>query len=174
MRMVVAENDPTLGTFLKRSFEAENYIVDLAVDLDTGRTVEAGNYDAALLDFNNPSEQSLDLLRRVRSRSPFLPIVVLTTRAGAENCVTMLDSGADDLMLKPFAFSELSARMRALLRRGSCPAGAVLRIDDLELNRIEHTVQRAGRQIDLTPKEFALLDYLIRNAAPSRHSPADY
>jgi DNA-binding response OmpR family regulator len=164
MRMVVSENDPELGTFLKQSFEAENYVVDLAADQDTERAVEAKNYDAALLDFNEPSEQSLDVLRQVRSRQPNLPIVVLTSRAGAENCVSMLDSGADDLILKPFIFSELSARMRALLRRGSRPADAVLRVDDLELSRIEHTVRRAGRRIDLTPKEFSLLEYLMCHA----------
>jgi two-component system copper resistance phosphate regulon response regulator CusR len=164
MRMVVAENDPALGTFLKRSFEAENYVVDLAADQDTERAVEAGNYDAALLDFNEPSAQSLDVLRQVRSRRPHLPIVVLTSRAGAENCVSMLDSGADDLLLKPFVFSELSARMRALLRRGGQTPDAVLRVHDLELSRIEHTVKRAGARVELTPKEFALLEYLMRNA----------
>jgi two-component system copper resistance phosphate regulon response regulator CusR len=164
MRIVIAGNDSALGAFLKSSFEAENYVVDLAADRDADRAVAAGSYDAALLDLNEPCEQGLGVLRQVRSRRPHLPIVVLTSRAGAENCVSVLDSGADDLLLKPFDFSELSARMRALLRRGNIPSDAVLRVEDLELSRIEHTVQRASRKIDLTPKEFALLEYLMRNA----------
>jgi two-component system copper resistance phosphate regulon response regulator CusR len=163
MRIVVAGNDPSLGTFLKRSFEAENYVVDLAADQDAERAVEAVNYDAALLDFNEPSSHSLDVLRQVRSRRPYLPVVVLTSRAGAENCVSMLDSGADDLILKPFVFSELSARIRALLRRGAQTPDAVLRVHDLELSRIEHTVKRGGERVQLTPKEFALLEYLMSN-----------
>src|ERR1700689_899837 len=108
MRMVVSENDPELGTFLKQSFEAENYVVDLAADQDAERAVEAGNYDAALLDFNEPSAQSLAVVPPVRAGGPPLPIVVLTSRSGAEICVSTLDSGADDLLLKPFVFSELS------------------------------------------------------------------
>src|SRR5271156_6378230 len=116
MRMVVSENDPVLGIFLKRSFEAENYLVDLAADQDAQRAVEAGNYDAAVLDFNVPCDRNLVVLRQVRSRHPYLPIVVLASRAGAEDLINMLDSGADELVLKPFVFSELSARVRALLR----------------------------------------------------------
>jgi DNA-binding response OmpR family regulator len=165
MRMVVSENDPVLGIFLKRSFEAENYIVDLAADLDAQRAVEAGNYDAAVLDLNVPCDRSLDVLRQLRSRHPYLPIVVLASRAGAEDHVNMLDSGADELVLKPFAFSELSARVRALLRRGSRAADTVLRVDDLELSRVERVVRRGGKRIELTPKEFGLLEYLMRNAS---------
>ncbi len=166
MRMVVSENDPVLGTFLKRSFEAENYVVDHAAEQDAQRAVEAGNYDAAVLDLNAPCDRNLDVLRKVRSRHPYLPIVVLSSQARAGRIhVNMLDSGADELVLKPFVFSELSARMRALLRRGNRPADAVLRVDDLELSRVERIVRRGGRRIDLTPKEFGLLEYLMRNAS---------
>jgi DNA-binding response OmpR family regulator len=168
MHIVIAGNDPTLGASLQHSFETENYIVDLAPDSDVAlaveHTVAAEDYDAALLDLNEPCEHSLSVLRQVRSRRPHLPILVLTNRVDSENFVSLLDAGADDLVLKPFVFSELSARLRALLRRGSRSADAVLRVEDLELSRIEHSVRRAGKKIDLTPKEFALLEYLMRNA----------
>jgi DNA-binding response OmpR family regulator len=163
MRMVVSANDPVLGTFLKSSFEAENYIVDLTEDFDAPGTVEAGNYDAAVLDLNAPNGSYLDVLSQVRSRHAHLPIVVLASPADAEERVRMLDSGADDLVIKPFAFSELSARVRALLRRGSRAAEAMLRVDDLELSRVGRIVKRGGRRIELTPKEFGLLEYLMCN-----------
>jgi two-component system, OmpR family, copper resistance phosphate regulon response regulator CusR len=168
MRIVIAGNDPALAASLQRSFEAENYVVDLTGDRDVPRAVDrraaTEDYDAAVLDLDEPCESGLELLREVRACRPHLPILALTSRAGPETCVSTLDAGADDLVLKPFAFSELSARMRALLRRGSRPIDAVLRVEDLELSCIEHSVRRAGKKIDLTPKEFALLEYLMRNA----------
>jgi two-component system, OmpR family, copper resistance phosphate regulon response regulator CusR len=172
MRLFVAESDPALGAFLKSSLEAEGYAVDLSPNgapisgpsrALPGATDEV-RPDAVVLDLNTPTEENLALLRRLRNDTPSLPILALTSRGRREDRVRVLDGGADDLVVKPFAFSELSARLRALLRRGGTPADMVLRIEDLELSRVEHTVTRGGRKIDLTPKEFALLEYLMRNA----------
>jgi len=163
MRLFVAESDPALGTFLKTSFEAEKYSVDWAPVAGDGAPLLA-QYDAAVLDLNAPGEESLATLRSVRARSATLPILALAMRARPDDRAKILDSGADDLVVKPFAFSELSARLRALLRRRATPSETVLRIDDLELSRVEHTVKRGGRKIELTPKEFSLLEYLMQRA----------
>ncbi|MGD1210009.1 MAG: response regulator transcription factor [Candidatus Acidiferrales bacterium] len=168
MRILVAEKDPALGTLLERGFGAENYSVDLTADGETVKSmVRDRSYDAAILDLDLAQDDGLDVLRHVRSRQQQLPILTLTSRARAEERVEVLDSGADDLVIKPFAFAELSARVRALLRRGGRIVDAALRVDDLELSRVSHVVSRAGRSIELTPKEFALLEYLMRNAGRS-------
>jgi two-component system copper resistance phosphate regulon response regulator CusR len=165
MRILVAEHDLALGAFLQREFDAENSAVDLVASGEEAKCLaQEHNYDAAILDLNLPRQDSLDILRDIRARHEQLPILVLTMRTRPEDHVQMLDLGADDLVLKPFAFAELSARVRALLRRGVHHADTLLRVDDLELNRVEHSVTRAGRKIVLTPKEFALLEYLMRNA----------
>ena len=165
MRILVAESESALGTFLERSFEAENYAVDIAATAPEVKTlVESREYDVAILDLSLGSDESLDVLRLVRAKRGQLPILVLTYRTRPEERAQVLDLGADDLVLKPFAFSELSARVRALLRRGGHAPDTLLRIDDLELSRVERTVTRGGKRIELTPKEFALLEYLMRNA----------
>jgi DNA-binding response OmpR family regulator len=165
MRILVAEHDLALGEFLQREFNAEHSPVDLVLDGEQAKCfAQERTYDAVILDLNIPRQDGLNVLRDLRARHEQLPILMLTVRTRAEDYVQMLDLGADDLVLKPFAFAELSARMRALLRRGVHHAAAVLRVDDLELNRLEHSVTRAGRKIALTPKEFALLEYLMRNA----------
>ena len=165
MRLLVAENDPALGTFLQRGFGEEHYVVDLASDgARTQLLVQEREYDLAILDLNLPRPDGLEVLQQVRARRRQLPILILTGRNRLEDRVRVLDLGADDFMLKPLAFSELSARVRALLRRGGRALETVFRVEDLELNRVEHKVTRAGRTIELTPKEFALLEYLMRNA----------
>jgi DNA-binding response OmpR family regulator len=164
MLILVAENDPALGTFLERGFNAEHYAVDLAADTQRAAKLSLSHrYDAAILDLNLPQPDGLELLRQVRATCHDLPILILANQARPEERAQVLDLGADDLVLKPFAFSELSARVRALLRRGRSIAETVLRVDDLELNRVEHCVKRAQKKIELTPKEFALLEYLMRN-----------
>lgn len=164
MRILVAEQDRALGTFLERSFDAENYAVDLAVDGEAAKAMaEAQDYDAAIFDLNLAAPDGMDILRQVRLKRETLPILVLSSRTRPEERAQVLDLGADDLVVKPFAFSEISARLRAMLRRGGRPFDAVLRVADLELNRVERAVERAGRRIDLTPKEFGLLEYLMRN-----------
>ncbi|MBZ5503367.1 MAG: response regulator transcription factor [Acidobacteriia bacterium] len=164
MRILVAESDPALGMFLRRGFDAEHYAVDLTADGEEAKSLaQQRNYDTAILDLNLPREGDLDVLRSVRAGRQELPILILTNRTRPEDRAQVFDLGADDLVLKPFAFAELSARVRALLRRGRT-ADTVFRVDDLELSRVEHCVQRAGRKIELTPKEFALLEYLMRHA----------
>ncbi len=121
-------------------------------------------YDLAILDLSFSKEEGLSVLQHLRSLRQQLPILILTSEGQVVDRVRVLDLGADDFVLKPFAFSELSARVRALLRRGGRTAESVLRIEDLELNRIEHSVRRANRAIELTPKEFSLLEFLMRNA----------
>jgi len=164
MRILVAENDASLGTFLQRSFDAENYAVDLTADGEEAKSMaQSCEYDAAILDLNLSNPDGLDVLRHMRAKQQSLPILILTNRTRSEDRVQALDLGADDLVRKPFAFSELCAHVRALLRRGRSPE-MVLRIEDLELDRVEHRVKRGGRTIELTPKEFSLLEYLMRNA----------
>jgi DNA-binding response OmpR family regulator/outer membrane protein OmpA-like peptidoglycan-associated protein len=165
MRLLVAENDPALATFLHSSFDAEHYTVDLTRSGEEAKQlVEERSYDLAILDMNLAVSGGTQVLQSFRAKQQQLPILVLSARNRPEDRVEVLDMGADDLVLKPFAFSELSARVRALLRRGGRASNTVLCMDDLELNRVEHSVKRASRGVELTPKEFALLEYLMRNA----------
>ena len=165
MRMFVAENDLALATFLHDRFRAEHYTLDLTGDgEEVQRWVEERNYHVVILDRNLVRAEAAGVVQFVRSKRRQMPIVVLYSRNRAEEGVQFLDVGADDLVLKPFAFSELCAQVRGLLRRGGRSAETVLCIEDLELNRVEHSVKRAGRAIELTPKEFGLLEYLMRHA----------
>jgi len=165
MRILIAEDDSALASFVKKGLEAEHYAIDIAADGEQARTTAAEfNYDLVILDLTLPRLDGISVLRYLRSRKPSLPIVVLTGRNRVEDRVQCLDLGADDYLAKPFSFSELSARLRALLRRSHVPAESVLTVDDLKLDRVERRVERAGRRIDLTSKEFALLEYLMRNA----------
>jgi len=164
MRLLVAECDPALGVFLQRGFESEHYAVDLAADSDQAKSLaQERSYDTAILDLETPREEGLSVLRSVRAGREELPILVLAGYTRPEDRAQALDLGADDLVLKPFAFSELSARVRALLRR-SRGGDAVLRVEDLELDRLRRSAQRGGTRLVLSPKEFALLEYLMRRA----------
>ena len=164
MRLLLAENDPSLATFLSNGFGSEQYTVDVTADgAEAKAMVQEHEYDAAILDLNLPQTEGLEILQQFRRRRPQLPILILTSRNRPEERVQAFDLGADDLVLKPFSFVELSARMRALLRRGARSQQAMLRMDNLEVNRVEHSVRRADRFIELTPKEFGLLEYLMRN-----------
>jgi two-component system copper resistance phosphate regulon response regulator CusR len=165
MRILVVEDDAPLASFLSKGLEAEHYAVDIAPDGEEARWLAAAcEYDLMLLDLNLPKLDGLTLLRAVRSKKKALPVLVLTGRSRLEDRVEALDSGADDCLVKPFSFTELSARVRALLRRRPIAAETTLRVADLELNRVERTVRRAGKRIELTSKEFGLLEYLLRNA----------
>lgn len=166
MRLLVAEHDASLATFLSNGFGAEHYAVDLTQDGEGAKAMVANNeYDLAILDLNLSQAQGMEVLQHCRNKRQQLPILILTGRNRLEERVEAYDLGADDLVLKPFSFAELSARVRALLRRGARAEETVLRMDNLELNRVEHSVRRAGRPIELTPKEFGLLEYLMRNAS---------
>ena len=165
MRVLVAEDDSALADFLRKGLEAERYAVDVANNGEEAQYMaENYDYDLVILDLNLPRIHGFEILKHLRAKKKDLPVLVLTGRDAVENCVKGLDLGADDYVVKPCSFSELSARVRALLRRGSRPAEAILRVRDLELNRMNRTVSRAGRRLDLTPKEFALLEYMMLNA----------
>jgi len=164
MRVLVAEDDAPLASFLRKGLEAECHAVDVAKDGEEAQyMVHECEYDILILDLNLPRMDGLEVLRSVRTTKADLPVLVLTARSRIEDRVKGLDLGADDYMVKPFSFSEFSARVRALLRRGTRPAESLLRVEDLEMNRVERTVTRTGKKIELTPKEFALLEYLMLN-----------
>jgi DNA-binding response OmpR family regulator len=165
MRILVLEDDAPLASFLRQGLEAEYYAVDIASDGDDGRWLALENdYDLMVLDLNLPKMDGIAVLHAIRPKKPSLPVLVLTGRSRIENRVESLDSGADDCLIKPFSYTELAARVRALMRRRPVTAETLLKIEDLELDRIERTVTRAGSRIDLTSKEFGLLEYLLRNA----------
>ncbi|HXH49585.1 MAG TPA: response regulator transcription factor [Terriglobia bacterium] len=164
MRILVAEDDRPVASFLKKGLEAEHYAVDVVPDgQEALYMAEEYDYDLVLLDLVLPKMDGLQVLRQIRSRKKNLPVLVLTGRTRVEDRVKGLDLGADDYMVKPFAFRELTARVRALLRRGEVPAEFRLQVEDLGMNLVERTVSRGERKIELTPKEFALLEYLMRN-----------
>ena len=164
MRILVAEDDQPVASFLKKGLEAEHYAVDIVPDgQEALYMAEEYDYDLVLLDLVLPKMDGLQVLRQIRNRKKNLPVLVLTGRARIEDRVKGLDLGADDYMVKPFAFRELTARVRALLRRGDIPGVCKLQVDDLEMNLVERAVRRGERAIELTPKEFALLEYLMRN-----------
>ena len=165
MRILVAEDDGALASFVSKGLQAENYLVDVAVAGDEAHAmITERGYDLVILDLNLPGLDGVQVLRKVRSNESSTPILVLTSRSEIQERVRCLDAGADDYLTKPFSFAELSARVRALLRRRGQVADSVLRVEDLELDRVQRKVTRAGRAIELTPKEFALLEYLMRNA----------
>ncbi|HXM20191.1 MAG TPA: response regulator [Terriglobales bacterium] len=165
MRILIAEDDSALASFVKKGLDAEHYAVDVSNDGEQARAMAGEfDYDLVVLDLTLPSLDGVTILRYLRTRKPSMPIIVLTGRTRVEDRVQCLDLGADDYLGKPFSFSELSARIRALLRRCHMPAESVLTVEDLKLDRVERRVERAGRRIDLTGKEFALLEYLMRNA----------
>ncbi len=164
MRILVAEDDAPLAEFLHQRLQQEQFSVQMVSDGGEAlRLASDQPYDFVILDLNQRPEGGLTVLRNIRAKKPDLPVLMVTGANLAEERVRLLDAGADDSLAKPFAFAELAARIRAVLRRGSRPGRAVLRIDDLEIDRVTHLVQRGGHSIDLSPKEFALLEYLMRH-----------
>ncbi len=165
MRILIVEDDAPVATFVRKGLEAEHYAVDVAPDGEQALQMALeSDYDLMVLDLNLPKLDGIAVLNSVRPKKPSLPVLVLTARVRIEDRVQSLDTGADDCLIKPFSFTELSARVRALLRRSPRTVDAVLRVADLELDRVSRRVQRAGRPVELTSKEFALLEYLMRNA----------
>jgi two-component system copper resistance phosphate regulon response regulator CusR len=164
MRILVIEDDPKVASFIQSGLEQENCAVDVLPDgSHAAEQARAIDYDAVVLDLMLPGRSGFQVLREIRSRKPTLPVLVLTARDSVDDRVAGLDGGADDYMTKPFALAELSARLRALLRRGG-PRETVLRVSDLHMDVLTRTVRRAGKPIDLKPKEYALLEYLMRHA----------
>jgi two-component system, OmpR family, copper resistance phosphate regulon response regulator CusR len=165
MRILIAEDDEALANFVRQGLESEHHSVDILGDGEQARTTATEReYDVVVLDLNLPKVDGISILRHLRLKKPSLPVLVLTQRTKVEDRVQCLDIGADDYLGKPFSFSELSARIRALVRRSHLPSEALLTVADLRLDRIGHNVERAGRRIELTTKEFSLLEYLMRNA----------
>jgi two-component system copper resistance phosphate regulon response regulator CusR len=164
MRILVVEDDRKVASFIQSGLEQEACAVDVLHDgSDVGEQAQSVDYDAVVLDLMLPGRSGFQVLRDVRARKPYLPVLILTAKDSLEERVAGLDGGADDYMVKPFALAELSARLRALLRRGT-PRETKLRVADLEVDTVRRTVSRAGRSIDLKPKEYALLEFLMRNS----------
>ncbi len=162
MRVLVVEDDRALGAFLKSGLEMEGHRVEWVEDGEAALTWSAMDHpELVLLDLSLPKLDGLEVLVEMRARKDDASVLVLTGRSGLDVQVQCLDMGADDCLLKPFSYFELAARCRALMRRREQFANPVLRHGDLELHRIKHTVARAGRVIDLTAKEFALLEFLM-------------
>ena len=165
MRILVVEDEKKVASFLKKGLEEERYAVDCAFDGEEALFMaDANEYDLVILDIMLPKVDGLEVLKQVRDKGATLPVLMLTAKDSIEDVVKGLDRGCDDYLTKPFAFAELLARVRALLRRkGREPAGE-LRVADLVLDPVTHAVSRGGKKLDLTAKEYALLEYLMRHA----------
>lgn len=164
MRLLVIEDEKKVARFIKKGLEEEGYAVDLAFDGEEGLTMVLDQvHDLILLDIALPKIDGLQVLKKLREKKVRTPVLLLTVRATIEDKVLGLDSGADDYLTKPFAFQELLARIRALLRRKAEAGFPFLQVEDLVLDPSRHLVTRGGERIDLTSKEFALLEYLMRN-----------
>jgi DNA-binding response OmpR family regulator len=165
MRILVAEDDAPLAEFLHQRLQQEQFAVQVVSNgTEAQRLASDQSYDLVILDLNHPGGDGLDVLRGIRLKRPDIPVMMVTGASMVEERVRGLDAGADDYVAKPFAFAELAARIRAVLRRGNRPARAMLQVDDLELDRVTHIVHRGGHAIELSPKEFALLEFLMRHA----------
>ncbi|MBF0571671.1 MAG: response regulator transcription factor [Candidatus Omnitrophica bacterium] len=165
MRILVIEDEVKIAQFIKRGLKEEGYAVDVVNDGEEGHFLLSSNeYDAIILDLMLPKVDGLTLCRTLRTEGNQTPIIMLTAKDAVKDKVKGLDSGADDYLPKPFAFEELLARVRVLLRKKDGRVQTQLKVDDLSLDLLTHKVIRADREIDLTVKEYALLEYLMRNA----------
>ena len=164
MRLLLVEDERKVSDLVARALRAESYAVDVAEDGARGwELAQSYAYDLIILDLMLPQLPGEELLRRIRRTNPAVPILVLTARGATADKVNNFEAGADDYLTKPFAFAELIMRVKALLRRGPITRSSVLRVGDLEVDRFTQQVRRAGRRIELTPKEYALLEYLAAN-----------
>jgi len=164
LRILLVEDEHRLSSVVRRGLEEESYAVDVAYDGREGLAMaESDEYDLLVLDVMLPGLNGLEITRRLRRRRVSTPILMLTARDAVDDRVAGLDSGADDYLVKPFAFRELLARVRALLRRGDLTKDPVIRVADLELDTVTHNARRSGVEIELTSREFALLEFLMRN-----------
>ena len=165
MRILVVEDEKKLASFIKRGLKENNFAVDVAASGDDGLFMAENNpYDLIVLDIMLPGKDGIAVCRALRKKNVSAPVMMLTARDEVEDKVSGLDAGADDYLTKPFAFSEFLARVRALTRRSSGGKTTKLKVDDLELDQITHHVVRAGRPVELTSTEYALLEYLMFHA----------
>ncbi len=164
MRVLVVEDEPGIAGFIRQGLTEAGYAVDSVGDGRDGLDYAAvANYDVLVIDIMLPRLNGLDMLRELRRRGDKAPALLLTARDTVDQRVEGLDAGADDYLVKPFAFPELLARVRALLRRPPLQTGVILAVGDLELDTATRAVRRADRPIDLSPREFAVLEYLMRH-----------
>jgi len=165
MRILVVEDEKKIADFIKRGLKEEGYAVDVAYDGEQGLFLARSNsYDLMLLDLMLPKVDGLTICRNLKKEGIPTPIIMLTAKDTVRDKVTGLDSGADDYITKPFAFDELLARIRAILRKKDSESALKIEVDDLVLDLVTHRVARAGKEIQLTAKEYTLLEYLMRNA----------
>src|SRR6184192_765649 len=165
MRILVVEDEDKVSRFVVRGLTAERFAVDVARDGKSGlELAQTYQYDLLILDLMLPGLSGGEVLRRIRKTNSQVPVLILTARDAVGDKVEHFEAGADDYLTKPFAFAELLVRVKALLRRGPVTRSSVVRVGDLELDRLSQQVKRAGKRIDLTAKEYALLEYLMSNA----------
>jgi two-component system copper resistance phosphate regulon response regulator CusR len=163
MRLLVVEDEKRIADFLCRGLQGAGYAVDAAATASAGlELMHAADYDLVILDLMLPDMDGLQVLEKIRNRKLGPPVLILSARGGLDDRVKGLETGADDYLTKPFAFVELLARVRALLRRGQ-PAPEKLQVADLALDALRRKVTRAGETIELAPKEFGILEYMMRN-----------
>ncbi len=164
-RILVIEDEQKVASFLKRGLEQARHTVEVATDGERAiQLAESNEFDLAILDLMLPKQSGLEVLAAIRRRSASLPVLILTAKSAVKDRVRGLEAGGDDYLVKPFAFAELMARVGALLRRGARETMNELRVDDLALDPIRHKVTRGGKEIELSQKEYLLLEYLMRNA----------
>lgn len=164
MRILLVEDEPKVSSFVERGLTAERYAVDVSADGRDGlELAQTYPYDLIILDLMLPSLDGGEVLQRIRKTNACVPVLVLTARDAVEDKVKIFESGADDYLTKPFAFAELLVRTKALLRRGPVNRSSTLTVGDLTLDRLTQQVKRAGRRIELTAKEYSLLEYLMQN-----------
>jgi two-component system copper resistance phosphate regulon response regulator CusR len=164
MRILLVEDEEKVSRFIVRGLKAETYAIDAVSDGQEGQEfLSSYSYDLVILDLNLPGLSGTDLLQLIRKKNTTVPVLILTARDSVADKVRNFECGADDYLTKPFSFAELLVRIKALLRRGPVDRSSILRVSDLELDRIAHQVRRHERTIDLTSKEFSLLEYLMVN-----------
>jgi DNA-binding response OmpR family regulator len=164
MKTLVIEDEKKVSRLLKLSLEGENHAVDTAYDGESGeKSALTGKYDVIVLDLMLPKKSGIEVLKSLRSKGISTPVLILTAKGNLEDKVEGLDNGADDYLVKPFALAEFMARVRSLGRRSGAEKTTLLRTADLELDTISRKARRGGREIELTNREFALLEYFIRN-----------
>jgi heavy metal response regulator len=165
MRILLVEDEEKVSRFVARGLTAERFAVDVALDGQSGLDLATTyHYDLVILDLMLPKLDGSEVLRRIRTQNTHVPVLILTARDTMADKVGNFEAGADDYLTKPFAFAELLVRTKALLRRGPVSRDSVVRVADLEIDRLSQQVKRSGERIELTSKEYSLLEYLVSNA----------